>query len=116
MLWAVRDHDISQRRACRLVGVDPKICSARSSTGASYCRAIGSSDNGGPDIRKEMKRIAAKLTTKNMKNPQPPVMNEGVSGNRFHQMEDYHQPSTTNLTKPTKDLGLTIFEFEVPLP
>lgn len=43
----MRDHDFSQRRACRLVGVDPKTV-----------RRDRPPDN--PDIRKEMKKIAAK--------------------------------------------------------
>jgi putative transposase len=43
----MRDHDISQRRACRLVGVDPKTF-----------RRERPPDN--PDIRKEMKAVAAK--------------------------------------------------------
>ncbi|MEO1308035.1 MAG: IS3 family transposase [Pseudomonadota bacterium] len=46
-LRAMRDHDISQRRACRLVGVDPKTV-----------RRERPPDN--PDIRKEMKAVAAK--------------------------------------------------------
>ena len=41
------DHDISQRRACRLVGVDPKTV-----------RRDRPPDN--PEIRKEMKAVAAK--------------------------------------------------------
>ncbi|MDP7151602.1 MAG: IS3 family transposase [Paracoccaceae bacterium] len=45
-LRAMRDHDISQRRACRLVGVDPKTV-----------RRERPPDN--PEIRKEMKAIAA---------------------------------------------------------
>ena len=44
----MRDHDISQRRACRLVGVDPKTV-----------RRERPPDN--PEIRKEMKAVAAKL-------------------------------------------------------
>jgi putative transposase len=44
---ATRDHDISQRRACRLVGVDPKTV-----------RRERPPDN--PEIRKEMKAVAAK--------------------------------------------------------
>jgi len=43
----MRDHDISQRRACCIVGVDPKTV-----------RRDRPPDN--PDIRKEMKKIAAK--------------------------------------------------------
>jgi hypothetical protein len=43
----MRDHDISQRRACRLVGVDPKTV-----------RRERPPDN--PEIRKEMKAVAAK--------------------------------------------------------
>ena len=43
----MRDHDISQRRACRLVGVDPKTV-----------RREHPPDN--PEIRKEMKAVAAK--------------------------------------------------------
>ena len=43
----MRDHDISQRRACRLVGVDPKTV-----------RRDRPPDN--PEIRKEMKAVAAK--------------------------------------------------------
>ncbi|WP_121143690.1 IS3 family transposase [Roseovarius halotolerans] len=46
-LRAMRDHDISQRRACRLVGVDPKTV-----------RRERPPDN--PEIRKEMKAVAAK--------------------------------------------------------
>ena len=42
----MRDHDISQRRACRLVGVDPKTV-----------RRERPPDN--PEIRKEMKAVAA---------------------------------------------------------
>ena len=44
-LRAMRDHDISQRRACALVGVDPKTV-----------RRERSPDN--PEIRKEMGKIA----------------------------------------------------------
>ncbi|MBD3665986.1 IS3 family transposase [Sulfitobacter aestuariivivens] len=44
---AMRDHDISQRRACRLVGVDPKTV-----------RRDKLPDN--PEVRKEMKAIANK--------------------------------------------------------
>ena len=47
-LRAMRDHVISQRRACALVGVDPKTV-----------RRERSADN--PDIRKEMGEIAEKL-------------------------------------------------------
>ena len=43
---AMRDHDISQRRACRLVGVDPKTV-----------RRDHPPDN--PEVSKEMKAIAA---------------------------------------------------------
>ena len=43
----MRDHDISQRRACRLVGVDPKTV-----------RRERPPDN--PEIRAEMKAVAAK--------------------------------------------------------
>ena len=43
----MRDHDISQRRACRLVGVDPKTV-----------RRDRPPDN--PKIRTEMKAVAAK--------------------------------------------------------
>ena len=43
----MRDHEISQRRACRLVGVDPKTV-----------RRDRPPDN--PDIRNEMKVIAHK--------------------------------------------------------
>ncbi len=43
----MRDHDISQRRACKLVGVDPKTV-----------RRERPPDS--PDIRKEMKAVAAK--------------------------------------------------------
>ena len=46
-LRAMRDHDISQRRACRLVGVDPKIV-----------RRDRPPDN--PEIRAEMKAVAHK--------------------------------------------------------
>ena len=46
-LRAMRDHDISQRRACTLVGVDPKTV-----------RRERSPDN--PDIRREMGKIAEK--------------------------------------------------------
>jgi putative transposase len=44
---AMRDHDISQRRACRLVGVDPKTV-----------RRDQPPDN--PEVREEMKAIASK--------------------------------------------------------
>jgi hypothetical protein len=44
---AMRDHNISQRRACRLVGVDPKTV-----------RRDQSPDN--PEVREEMKVIASK--------------------------------------------------------
>ena len=44
---AIRDHDISQRRACRLVGIDPKTV-----------RRERPPDN--PEIREEMKAVAAK--------------------------------------------------------
>ncbi|MGB3470286.1 MAG: IS3 family transposase [Erythrobacter sp.] len=44
---AMRDHDISQRRACRLVGVDPKTV-----------RRDRPPDN--PEVREEMKAIASK--------------------------------------------------------
>ena len=43
----MRDHDISQRRACRLVGVDPKTV-----------RRDHPPDN--PEVREEMKAIASK--------------------------------------------------------
>ena len=43
----MRDHDISQRRACRLVGVDPKTV-----------RRDQPPDN--PEVREEMKAIASK--------------------------------------------------------
>ena len=43
----MRDHDISQRRACRLVGVDPKIV-----------RRDQPPDN--PEVHEEMKAIASK--------------------------------------------------------
>ncbi len=43
----MRDHDISQRRACRLVGVDPKTV-----------RRDKPPDN--PEVREEMKAIASK--------------------------------------------------------
>ena len=43
----MRDHNISQRRACRLVGVDPKTVRRERPPG-------------NPDIRKEMKAVAAK--------------------------------------------------------
>ena len=43
----MRDHDISQRRVCRLVGVDPKTV-----------RRERLPDN--PEIRAEMKKIARK--------------------------------------------------------
>ena len=43
----MRDHDISQRRACQLVGVDPKTV-----------RRIRPPDC--PEIREEMKAIAGK--------------------------------------------------------
>ena len=46
-LRAMRDHDISQRRACTLVDVDPKTV-----------RRERSPDN--PDIRREMGKIAEK--------------------------------------------------------
>ena len=42
----MRDHDISQRRACRLVGVDPKTV-----------RRDRPPDN--PEVREEMKAVAA---------------------------------------------------------
>ena len=44
---AMRDHDISQRRACRLIGVDPKTV-----------RRDHPPDN--PEVREEMKAIASK--------------------------------------------------------
>ena len=44
---AMRDHDVSQRRACRLVGVDPKTV-----------RRDHPPDN--PEVREEMKAIASK--------------------------------------------------------
>ena len=46
-LRAMRDHDISQRRACNLVGVDPKTV-----------RRERPPDN--PETRKEMGKIAEK--------------------------------------------------------
>ena len=47
MLRVLRDHDISQRRACMLVGVDPKTV-----------RRDRAPDN--PEVREEMKLIANK--------------------------------------------------------
>ena len=47
MLRALRDHDISQRRACQLVGVDPKTVRRERPPDC-------------PDIREEMKEIAGK--------------------------------------------------------
>lgn len=47
MLRAMKDHPISQRRACVLVGVDPKTV-----------RRERPPDN--PEIRKEMQKIAEK--------------------------------------------------------
>ena len=46
-LNAMRDHNISQRRACRLVGVDPKTV-----------RRDHEPDN--PEVREEMQAIASK--------------------------------------------------------
>ncbi len=43
----MRDHDISQRRACQLVGVDPKTVRRRRPPDC-------------PEIREEMKEIAGK--------------------------------------------------------
>jgi putative transposase len=47
VLLAMRDHPISQRRACVLIGVDPKTV-----------RRERPPDH--PDIRKEMRKIAEK--------------------------------------------------------
>lgn len=55
----MRDHDISQRRACRLVGVDPKtVRRERPSTARQCIENAREGDN--PEIRKEMKAVAAK--------------------------------------------------------
>ena len=47
MLRALRDHDISQRRACRLVGVDPKT-------------VLRDRRPDNPEVREEMQAIASK--------------------------------------------------------
>ena len=57
----MRDHDISQRRACKLIGVDPKTVrrDRPSRCPAVHCEAM-SREGDNPKIRKEMKKIANK--------------------------------------------------------
>ena len=59
MLRAVRDHDISQRRACVLVGVDPKTVRRERPPERAIEGAIGPSPMASPEIRTAMQEIAA---------------------------------------------------------
>jgi putative transposase len=56
---AMRDHDISQRRACRLVGVDPKTVRRDKPPAARLC-IENTREGDNPEVRKEMKAIANK--------------------------------------------------------
>tara|TARA_B100002051_G_C16647321_1_gene591958 strand:+ start:373 stop:1068 length:696 start_codon:yes stop_codon:yes gene_type:complete len=56
----MRDHDISQRRACQLIGVDPKTVRRTRPPERAIEGAIGSSPMASPEIREEMKEIAGK--------------------------------------------------------
>ena len=56
----MRAHDIWQRRACQLVGVDPKAVRRERPPDRAIEGAIGSSPRARPDIREEMKEIAGK--------------------------------------------------------
>jgi putative transposase len=56
---AMRDHDIPQRRASRLVGVDPKtVRRVQTPTARQYIENARAGDN--PEVREKMKAIASK--------------------------------------------------------
>ena len=55
----MREHDISQRHACRVVGVDPKTV-RRDRPPERALRAIGSSTMASADVREAMREIAGK--------------------------------------------------------
>ena len=55
----MRDHDISQRRACRLVGVDPKTVRRDHPPTARQC-IENAREGDNPEVREEMKAIASK--------------------------------------------------------
>ena len=55
----MRDHDISQRRACRLVGVDPKTVRRDQPPTARQC-IENAREGDNPEVREEMKAIASK--------------------------------------------------------
>ena len=55
----MRDHDISQRRACVLVGVDPKTVRRERPPERAIEGTTGLSTMPSPEIRKAMQEIAA---------------------------------------------------------
>ena len=55
----MRDYQISQRRACGLVGVDPKSAGGGSAGGTAQSRARRERPPDHAEIREEMREIAA---------------------------------------------------------